>query len=227
MNREQIEMAFEKRLPVYAKIDCVSSSGMVIAYSNISAVIRRWSEKQGREILELELCDEPGRSRTVALPEKVFLSMEEALGKVDPETREFETVHLLVQHYERYLKQPATSTILEGFEYYLRQGMEADVIKRIIEYACEINKKSWYYINAVIIGKLKRGIKTLEAYKEDEKRWEESKRAAPGLPQSAKPTAPSRREPMRSKFNNYNDTNKPDYSGFGEQILKDMLESSG
>lgn len=31
----------------------------------------------------------------------------------------------------------------------------------------------------------------------------------------------------RGKFNNYNDTNKPDYADFGEQILRDMLESSG
>ena len=213
MNNEQIEMAFEKRLPVYAKIDCVSSSGIVIAYSYISAVIRRWSEKQGREVLELELYDEPGRSRTVILPEKVFLNMEEALGKVDPAAKEFEAVHILVQHYERYLKQPATSTILEAFEYYLRQGMEADVIKRIIEYACEANKRSWYYVNAVIIGKLKRGIKTLDAYKEDEKRWEESRQ---------KNTSNTRVQ--KGKFNNYNDTNKPDYSGFADEILKRMLE---
>ncbi len=27
----------------------------------------------------------------------------------------------------------------------------------------------------------------------------------------------------KSRFNNYTDTNKPDYSNFGEQILKDML----
>ena len=213
MNREQIERAFEKRLPVYAKIDCVSSSGIVIAYSYISAVIRRWSEKQGREVLELELYDEPGRSCTVTLPEKVFLSMEEALGKVDPETREFETVHLLVQHYERYLKQPATSTILEGLEYYLRQGMEADVIKRIIEYACEINKKSWYYINAVIVGKLKKGVKTLEAYKEDEARWEANRQKRSGDRSGIK----------RSRFNNYTDTNKPDYTNFGDTILNEML----
>lgn len=216
MNLEQIEMAFDKRVPVYAKIDCVSSSGVVVAYSCISAITRRWNEKLGREVVELELYDEPGRSRTVALPERVFLNMDDALGKVDPEVKEFEAVHLLVQHYERYLKQPATSTILDGLEYYLKQGMEADVIKRIIEYACEMNKKSWYYVNAVIIGKLKRGIKTLEAYKEDEKRWEERKKTLSSASGSG-----------RSRFNNYNDTNKPDYSEFGEQILKDMLESSG
>ena len=85
--------------------------------------------------------------------------------------------------------------------------MTPELIVRLIQYSCEKNARSWQYINAVMLGNLKEKILTVDDYNRHQAERAEKGKAAP----------------KKSKFNNYTDTNKPDYSNFSEQILKDML----
>lgn len=103
-----------------------------------------------------------------------------------------------------------TTAVIKGIELYITQGVEEDLIIRIIEYACEQNKRTWQYIKAAIRGNMDAGIKTLDAYNRAQaKRAENAKKV--------------KAAEKKSKFNNYNDTNKPDYSNFAEEIIADMI----
>lgn len=106
-----------------------------------------------------------------------------------------------------------TPAVVEGVDFVIKEGMEAELVIRIIEYACEQGKRNWQYINAVLLGSLKEKILTLDDFKR--RQAERAERNAAGQPS---------RKLMRSKFNNYDDTNKTDYSKFSEDILSKMLE---
>mgnify|MGYP002771271198 CR=1 FL=1 len=108
--------------------------------------------------------------------------------------------------YEKYIGT-ITPSVAEGIDFYLGKGMTPELIVRLIQYSCEQNKRSWQYINAVMLGNLKEKILTVDDYNRHQAERAEKGKAAP----------------KKSKFNNYTDTNKPDYSNFSEQILKDML----
>ena len=73
-------------------------------------------------------------------------------------------------------------------------------------------KLSWAYMNKILTGWQDEGLKTIEDVKANEALYKLK-------------TAPVkvRSNSQKSKFNNYVDTNKPDYSNFAEEILKDML----
>lgn len=109
--------------------------------------------------------------------------------------------------YEKYIGL-VTPSVAEGIDYYISKGVTAELINRLIQYSCEQNKRSWQYINAVILGNLTEGILTVDDYNRH---------------QAERTEKPKRTTAKKSKFNNYTDTNKPDYSNFSEQILKDML----
>ena len=112
--------------------------------------------------------------------------------------------------YEKYIGI-VTPKVTEGIDFYIGKGMEPKLIIRLIQYSCEQNKRSWHYIDAAILGNLNEGIKTLDEY--NRRRAERAaERKENGAPRAQK-----------SGFNNYTDSNKPDYSNFGEQILKDLL----
>ncbi len=108
--------------------------------------------------------------------------------------------------YEKYIGT-ITPSVAEGIDFYLSKGMTPELIVRLIQYSCEKNARSWQYINAVMLGNLKEKILTVDDYNRHQAERAEKGKAAP----------------KKSKFNNYTDTNKPDYSNFSEQILKDML----
>lgn len=108
-----------------------------------------------------------------------------------------------------------TPAVMEGIDFYIRQGVEEALIIRITEYACEQNKRSWQYINAAIRGNMDAGIKSLDAYN----RAQADRTANAKKVQSAE-------DKRTNKFVNYNDTNRPDYSGFTDEIIKEMLEES-
>lgn len=108
--------------------------------------------------------------------------------------------------YEKYIGT-ITPSVAEGIDFYLGKGMTPELIVRLIQYSCEKNARSWQYINAVMLGNLKEKILTVDDYNRHQAERAEKGKAAP----------------KKSKFNNYTDTNKPDYSNFSEQILKDML----
>lgn len=104
-----------------------------------------------------------------------------------------------------------TPAITDGVDFFISQGVEAGLIIRLIEYACEQGKRTWPYIKASIKGNMDAGIKTLDAYN----------RAQADRAENAKKVKAM--ENKKSKLNNYDDTNKPDYSNFSEEVLKEML----
>lgn len=73
-------------------------------------------------------------------------------------------------------------------------------------------KLSWAYMNKILTAWNSDGLKTVEAVRENEALFK--LKSAPTKIKKSK---------SKSKFNNYDDTNKPDYSNFAEQILNDML----
>lgn len=76
-------------------------------------------------------------------------------------------------------------------------------------------KLSWAYMNKILMSWCDEEIKTLDDIKTHETLYKLRSGAS-----KEKVTA------KKSKFNNYTDTNKPDYSNFAEQILNDMLDEN-
>jgi DnaD/phage-associated family protein len=120
----------------------------------------------------------------------------------------------VLKKYEQLIGM-VTPAVMEGVDFFMGQGVEASLIIRLIEYACEQGKRTWSYIQASIRGNMDAGIKTLEAYN----------RAQAERAETAKRVKEAEKK-QKSKFNNYTDTNKPDYSDFGQQIIADMLAES-
>ncbi|MBR5156119.1 MAG: DnaD domain protein [Clostridia bacterium] len=74
-------------------------------------------------------------------------------------------------------------------------------------------KLSWAYMNKILLSWYEEGLRTADEVREKEALFK--LKSAPTKVKSGG---------KKNKFNNYEDTNKPDYSDFAEQILKDMLE---
>lgn len=108
-----------------------------------------------------------------------------------------------------------TPSVTDGIDFFVEQGVDAELIIRIIEYACEQGKRSWSYIKAAIRGNMDADIKTLDAYNRAQAERAENVKRVKSM------------EKKKSKFNNYDDTNKPDYSNFSEEILAEMLGEGG
>lgn len=114
--------------------------------------------------------------------------------------------------YEKYIGT-VTPSVAEGIDFYIGKGMTPELIVRLIQYACEQGKRSWQYINAVLLGNLSEGIKTLDEYNRHQ-----AERADRRAEKQAEPVR------KKSKFNNYTDTNGCSLTS--EQILKNMLEGT-
>lgn len=98
---------------------------------------------------------------------------------------------------------------------------EKDISAELIEEAYSrtvdaTGKLSWAYMNKIIMNWFEDGIRTREDIKSHEALYKLKNAASKEPVKSGAQT--------KSKFNNYTDTNKPDYSNFAEQILKDMLD---
>ena len=105
-----------------------------------------------------------------------------------------------------------TPSVQDGIDFFVSQGVEVQLIIRLIEYACEQGKRTWAYIKASIKGNMDAGIKTLDAYN----------RAQAQRAETAKRVKESEKKKGKG-INNYNDSNKPDYSNFANEILAEML----
>ncbi len=73
-------------------------------------------------------------------------------------------------------------------------------------------KLSWAYMNKILLSWQEQGLENIDKVKASEEMFK-----IKNSPVKAKTGG------KKSKFNNYEDTNKPDYSNFAEEILKDML----
>ena len=115
--------------------------------------------------------------------------------------------------YEQYIGL-VTPSVMDGVDFFIEQGVEPELMIRIIEYACEQGKRSWSYIKAAIRGNMDANIKNLADYnKAQAERAENAKKVAKG-----------NKTVKKKRFVNYTDTNKPDYSTFVDDLIKEMLE---
>lgn len=96
--------------------------------------------------------------------------------------------------------------------------MEKNIPPELVEEAYDrtvqaTGKLSWAYMNKILISWAENGITNKKQLSENEALFKLKNGAVR-----------ERSKVKKSKFNNYTDTNKPDYSNFAEQILKDMLD---
>lgn len=61
--------------------------------------------------------------------------------------------------------------VMQEIDDYLKSGVEDEMICAAIEDAAKASRFTWHYINAILIDKVKRNIKTLSAYNADKKVW--------------------------------------------------------
>ncbi len=117
----------------------------------------------------------------------------------------------VLKTYEKYIGV-TTPNICSSINGYLAEGVEPQLMIRLIEYACERGARSWKYIESSISGNLKDGIKTLDEYNRKEAERNLNASAAKGI------TNPH-------GIANYNDTNDIDYSELDDRLM-DMLDET-
>ena len=62
--------------------------------------------------------------------------------------------------------------VMQEIDSYLDDGVEDEMICAAIEDAAKASRFTWHYVNGILLDKVKRNIKTLSAYKADQKAWE-------------------------------------------------------
>lgn len=125
--------------------------------------------------------------------------------------REGDAAAGVLKAYETYIGL-VTPNVTERIDGYLSDGVEADLLTALISYAAEQGKRTWQYVQGAIEGNLRDGVKTLAAYSRRRAERAQNQRAA-------KPNGV-----QKSKFNNYDDTNKAAYAGLEDKLLDRMLE---
>lgn len=117
------------------------------------------------------------------------------------------------ERYENTTGRNVTKTMMSDVDSFIADGAEVDLILEIIDYAVDAGKGNWNYMRAVLNNLLGEGIRTLSAYKA--KRAERST-----VKQSTAPNV------QKSRFNNYEDTNKIDYAALERKLLDDMVSGA-
>ena len=117
----------------------------------------------------------------------------------------------VLKAYEKYIGV-TTSNIRGLINGYLAEGVEPQLMVRLIEYACERGARNWKYIESSISGNLRDGIKTLDEYNRKEAERQQKTSAAKG---STNPRG----------IANYNDTNDIDYFELDGRLMN-MLDDA-
>lgn len=113
--------------------------------------------------------------------------------------------------YDRALTQTEKKYIkMWTFEKNIPSELVAEAYDRTV---AATGKLSWAYMNKILMSWLEDGVFTVNDVREKEALFK-----LKSAPTKAKTGV------KKSKFDNYTDTNKPDYSDFAEKILEDMLE---
>ena len=128
--------------------------------------------------------------------------------------REDDPAAAVLREYETYIGM-VTPNVQDRIDAYLADGVEADLLIALISYAAEQGKRSWQYVQGAADGNLRDGIKTLSAYKRKQAERAQSRQA------SQNPAV------KKSRFNNYEDANKPDRFMLEEKLMDLMLENGG
>ncbi len=143
-----------------------------------------------------------------------YESAEEYIKELEAKLSQEGKIRGILGIYDRALTQTEKKYIqLWCFEKNVPTVLIEEAYSRTVE---ATGKLSWAYMNKIITNWLAEGIRTLDAIKSHEALYK-LKNASSKEPAKAKST-------VKSKFNNYVDSGKPDYSNFAEQILNDMLD---
>ena len=111
--------------------------------------------------------------------------------------------------YDRALSQTEKKYIKMWTENKFSSELISEAYERTVD---QTGKLSFAYMNKILVSWKEENISTKEEIKEHEALFK------------IKNAPTKKRATQKSKFNNYEDSNKPDYSKFAEQILQDMLD---
>ncbi len=139
-----------------------------------------------------------------------YESAEEYIRKIELKLSNEGKIRGILGIYDRALTQTEKKYIsMWSFEKDIPAELVAEAYDRTVT---ATGKLSWAYMNKILLNWCDEGVKTVDEVKEKETLFK--MKSAPTKVKSGG---------KKSKFNNYEDTNKPDYSNYAEQILKDML----
>ena len=140
-----------------------------------------------------------------------YESAEEYIREIELKLSNEGKVRNILGIYDRALTQTEKKYIkLWTFEKNVPTELVAEAYGRTV---AATGKLSWAYMNKILMSWIEEGISTVDGIREKEALFKLK-------------SAPTKEKTggKKSKFDNYTDTNKPDYSDFAEKILEDMLE---
>ncbi len=140
-----------------------------------------------------------------------YESAEEYIREIELKLSNEGKVRGILGIYDRALSQTEKKYInLWTYEKSIPVELIAEAYDRTVE---ATGKLSWAYMNKILLNWQEQGFERVEQV-----------RAADEMFKIKKSPTKTKTSGKKSKFNNYDDTNKPDYSNFAEEILSDMLE---
>lgn len=86
-----------------------------------------------------------------------------------------------VESYEENIG-PVTRMIAEDMDYFIRQGMEEQVLTRAIRKAVDANVRKWSYVKGILRSLLNQGIKTVKEWEQNDSGLEILKAMCAGAP---------------------------------------------
>lgn len=204
---------------IFTKYGVLTSTGIQTRY--FEAVSRRKDVKAKKDYLLIDVTQK--HNNVNILEENVDISSENAYKneqrKEEKSKEEYSKVEdstgdpavAVFRKYEQLIGL-ITPSVQDGIDFFVQQGVNTELIIRLIEYACEQGKRTWSYIKASIKGNADAGIKTLDAYN----------RAQAQRAENAKRVKEAERKKGKG-INNYVDTNyKPgDYTA--DKFIAEML----
>lgn len=144
------------------------------------------------------------------------IKLNKKIDTAEQSINQSEAIDASVKAYEKYIGI-VTPKVYEELNYYLSQGMDTDLVVRLIEYVAEQPpaKHSWQYLNAVLNGTLESGILTLDNYNRIRADYVAGK--VRNVPVGGK----------KNKFNNYQSSAEgaTDYEALEQSILDNMLDN--
>lgn len=117
----------------------------------------------------------------------------------------------IFEQYENLTGKTMSKTATEEIDSFISDGISHELILAVMDYAVDGGKGNWNYMRGTLDGLLAEGIKTVDAWKRQQSEYKQRKQNG---------TA----QVKKSKFNNYKETNKTDYTALEDKLLDMMLE---
>lgn len=117
----------------------------------------------------------------------------------------------IFERYENLMGKTMSKTATEDIDSFISDGISYDLILAVMDYAVDGGKGNWNYMRATLEGLSAEGIRTVDAWKRQQAEYKQRKQNGTAQVQ-------------KSKFANYEDTNKIDYAALENKLLEKMLE---